>query len=233
MKLSVIIPVYNESKTIKVIIDKVLHLPLDKEIIVVDDGSTDGTRDILRKIEDDSVSNDLRLIYHEYNQGKGAAVKTALEHAHGEYSIIQDGDLEYDPNDHIKLLDKAQLSNADIIYGSRFIVTWRSTSLCHYFVNWFLTTVTNIFYGSRLTDMETCYKMIRTDVFRGLKLESQGFEIEPEITAKLLRQGYKIAEVPISYRMRSYHEGKKITWYDGLIAIWTLIALRFVKIKEV
>jgi glycosyltransferase involved in cell wall biosynthesis len=166
------------------------------------------------------------VLYHEKNMGKGAAVRTALEHAKGDYTIIQDGDLEYEPADYVKLIQAVQDNKADVVYGSRFLNSWRSTSFAHFLVNRFLTVATNILYGSRLTDMETCYKMIKTDIFKGLDISSRRFEIEPEITAKLLRKGHNIIEVPISYKGRSYHEGKKITWKDGLLALWTLIRWR-------
>jgi len=226
MKLSVLVPVYNEAKSILTVIGRIEKVSLDKEIILVDDYSDDGTREFLRDYCDKNNSI-IKAFYHDKNIGKGAAVKTALNYAEGDYAIIQDGDLEYDPQDYIRLLDEAARTEADVVYGSRFLTTWRSTSFPHFLVNKFLTVITNILYGSNLTDMETCYKMIRTDLFKDLNLESERFEIEPEITAKLLKRGYKITEVPISYKGRSYHEGKKITWKDGIATLWALVRLRY------
>ena len=226
MKLSVLVPVYNEAKSILTVIGRIEKVSLDKEIILVDDYSDDGTRELLRDYCDKNNSI-IKVFYHDKNIGKGAAVKTALNYAEGDYAIIQDGDLEYDPQDYIRLLDEAERTEADVVYGSRFLTTWRSTSFPHFLVNKFLTVITNILYGSNLTDMETCYKMIRTDLFKRLNLESERFEIEPEITAKLLKRGYKITEVPISYKGRSYHEGKKITWKDGIATLWALVRFRY------
>ncbi|MDP2923640.1 MAG: glycosyltransferase family 2 protein [Candidatus Omnitrophota bacterium] len=228
MKLSVLIPVYNEIHTLSAIVEKITALNMDKELIIVDDFSSDGTRELLKR---DFSSNlkDIKVIYHEVNQGKGAAIKTALKNATGDYAIIQDADLEYDPNDYTILLSAAQRENAEVVYGSRFLKTWRATSWWHFLVNRFLTTMTNILYASRLSDMETCYKLIRTDVFKNLDIESTRFEIEPEITAKLLKKGLRIAEVPISYKGRAYHEGKKIGWKDGFTAVWILIKYRFTR----
>ena len=226
MKLSVLVPVYNEAKSILTVIGRIEKVFLDKEIILVDDYSDDGTREFLRDYCDKN-NGIIKAFYHDKNIGKGAAVKTALNYAEGDYAIIQDGDLEYDPQDYIRLLDEAERTEADVVYGSRFLTTWRSTSFPHFLVNKFLTVITNILYGSNLTDMETCYKMIRTDLFKRLNLESERFEIEPEITAKLLKRGYKITEVPISYKGRSYHEGKKITWKDGIATLWALVRFRY------
>ena len=226
MKLSVLIPVYDEVHTIENLVKAVEAVSVEKEIILVDDCSTDGTRQLLSKSYGDG-RGDIKVIYHDKNLGKGSAVKTALKVAKGCYAIIQDGDLEYDPQDYIRLLDEAERTEADVVYGSRFLTTWRSTSFPHFLVNKFLTVITNILYGSNLTDMETCYKMIRTDLFKRLNLESERFEIEPEITAKLLKRGYKITEVPISYKGRSYHEGKKITWKDGIATLWALVRFRY------
>ncbi len=226
MKLSILIPVYNEVHTIKEIVQAVEAVSVEKEIMLVDDCSTDGTRELLKRDYNNGIG-DIRVLYHDKNLGKGSAVKTALNCAKGDYAIIQDGDLEYDPQDYIKLLDEAEKSRADVVYGSRFLATWRSTSFLHFLVNKFLTVITNILYGSNLTDMETCYKMIRTDLFKNLDLESQRFEIEPEITAKLFKRGFKITEVGIAYKGRSYHEGKKITWKDGFATLWALVRFRF------
>ena len=223
--LSILVPVYNEFNTIPVLLKQIKCINIDKEVILVDDCSIDGTRELLQNNYGDGRGN-IKVIYHNKNLGKSSAVKTALKSTEGDYAIIQDGDLEYDPQDYVRLLDEAERTEADVVYGSRFLTTWRSTSFPHFLVNKFLTVITNILYGSNLTDMETCYKMIRTDLFKDLNLESERFEIEPEITAKLLKRGYKITEVPISYKGRSYHEGKKITWKDGIATLWALVRFR-------
>jgi len=225
--LSVIIPVYNEVNTISNILEKVQNVATEKEIILVDDFSSDGTREFLKEKFMHDAGN-IKIIYHDRNLGKGAAVKNALSLASGNYVIIQDADLEYNPDDYILLLTAAQKENADVIYGSRFLKTWKTTSWWHFLGNSLLTAVTNILYGSRLTDMETCYKLIKTSIFKSLDIQAKRFEIEPEITARLLKGGYKIIEVPISYRGRGYHEGKKIGWKDGFATLWTLFKYRFV-----
>ena len=227
MKLSILIPVYNEIGTFGEMIKQVLSVNADKEIIIVDDCSTDGSRELIDSYIKENLS--LKVIFHETNCGKGAAIKTALSAASGDYSIIQDADLEYDPQDYILLLNAAEKNKVDVVYGSRFLKTWRSTSFLHFLVNKFLTILTNTLFGSKLTDMETCYKMIRTNIFKELDIKSNRFEIEPEITAKLLKRGYNIIEVSISYKGRSYHEGKKITWKDGIDTVLTLFRYRFSK----
>jgi glycosyltransferase involved in cell wall biosynthesis len=218
--LSVIIPVFNETRTALKLVEAVNDVPVVKQIIIVDDCSTDGTRELLN--ERFTGRKNIILINNKKNLGKGAAIRIALDFACEKYTIIQDADLEYSPNDYIKLLSKAEQLNAGAVYGSRFLNTWRSTSLPHFIVNRFLTLVANILFRSNLTDMETCYKMIRTDIFKGLSLQSRRFEIEPEITAKLLLRGYRIIEAPISYRGRSYHQGKKISWKDGVLSLCAL-----------
>lgn len=219
-------PVYNESRTVMDIIGLVGEIKLDKEVILVDDCSTDGTRELLKDRFGDK-KEDVRVFYHEKNKGKGAAIRTALSNATGDYVIAQDADMEYSPHDIVKLAEIAKETGAEAIYGSRFLETWRSTNFPHFFVNWSLTVLTNMLFGSSLTDMETCYKMIRTDIMRGLDIRAERFEIEPEVTAKLLKKGYAIKEVPISYRGRGYGEGKKIGWCDGVDAIKTLLRCRF------
>ncbi|MFH1645367.1 MAG: glycosyltransferase family 2 protein [Candidatus Omnitrophota bacterium] len=226
MKLSVLIPVYNEANTILEVVKQVQSVDIDKEIILVDDFSTDGTRELLKKSFD--ISNDkIKVCYHNKNLGKGAAIRTALDKARGEYSIIQDADLEYNPWDYKVLLKVAEEKDADVVYGSRFLKTWRVTSFWHFMVNKFLTVLTNALFGSNLTDMETCYKLLKTDLFKSLEMESHRFEIEPEITAKLLKKGCPIPEVPVSYKGRSYHDGKKICWKDGVEAVFVLLKYRF------
>jgi len=223
--LSVIMPVYNERATLREILAQVRAVDLEKEIVVVDDGSTDGTRDVLKEEE---KKGDLRILYHEVNRGKGAAVCTALEHARGDFIIIQDADLEYDPRDYHKLLQPLLEGQAEVVYGSRFMASGETMFFLQALGNRIVTLVTNVLYGTALSDMETCYKACRTEVIKSIPLRSRRFELEPEITAKLLKRGYRIHEVPISYQGREYHEGKKLTWRDGITALWTLIKYRFV-----
>ncbi len=225
MKLFVLMPVYNERSTVETAIERIQSIAVDKEIVLVDDKSADGTRGFLKGSFGEGKDN-IRVFYHNKNMGKGAAVRTALKYASGDYSIIQDADLEYDPQDYSKLIEYAEKNNADVVYGSRFLKTWRTTSLFHFLANKFLTILTNFLFKANLTDMETCYKMVKTDILKSLDLQSKRFEIEPEITAKLLKKGYRIYEVPISYRGRSYYGGKKIGWWDGVVSVWTLVKLR-------
>jgi glycosyltransferase involved in cell wall biosynthesis len=218
MKLSVIIPVYNERSTILEIIERVKAVDLDKEIIVVDDSSTDGTRELL-----ESVKN-IKLFSHPRNQGKGAAIGTGLKHATGDFIIPQDGDMEYDPQDYARLLSCAETNGVAAVYGSRF--EGKGKFICLSFVaNKALTFITNLFFSSRLTDMETCYKCMRRDVIRELDVKAKRFDFEPEITAKLLRAGHAITEVPISYKGRT--KGKKIGARDFAQALFTLVKWRF------
>jgi glycosyltransferase involved in cell wall biosynthesis len=223
--LSVIMPVYNERETLSEILAQVRAVDLEKEIVVVDDGSTDGTRDVLRE---EGKKGDLKIIYHEANQGKGAAVRTGLEHASGDVIIIQDADLEYDPHEYPRLLKPILEGEAEVVYGSRSLVFKETMFFLQALGNKVVTLVTNLLYGIALSDMETCYKVFRAEVIKSIPLRSRRFEFEPEITAKLLRRGYRIHEVPISYKGREYHEGKKLTWRDGITALWTLVKYRFV-----
>ncbi len=223
--LSVIMPVYNERETLPEILSRVMAVGLEKEIVVVDDGSTDGTRDVLKAEE---KTGDLKVLYHETNKGKGAAVRTGLEHACGDFIVIQDADLEYDPHDYHKLLKPILEGQVEVVYGSRFMESGESMFFLQALGNRIVTLVTNILYGTALSDMETCYKAFRAEVIKSIPLHSRRFELEPEITAKLLKRGYVIHEVPISYQGREYHEGKKLTWRDGITALWTLIKYRFV-----
>jgi glycosyltransferase involved in cell wall biosynthesis len=226
VKISVIMPVYNEMHTLREILERVREVDLDKEIIVVDDGSTDGSRDILREEEQ---ANDLRVFYHEQNQGKGAAVRTGIKQATGDIILIQDADLEYDPVDYPALLWPFQRARAAVVYGSRFRGGPHKAMLfTHMLANKALTLVTNILYDSILSDMETGYKAFRAEVIKDIPLNARGFEFEPEVTAKLLKRGHRIFEVPISYAGREYSEGKKIGLRDAFIAMWTLIKYRFV-----
>ncbi len=229
MKLSVIVPVYNEAKTIREILQRVAATGLPHEIIVVDDGSTDGTREILRELEASGEIPNLKVIYHERNQGKGAAVRTGFRHATGDVLLIQDADLEYDPEHYPVLLEPIQKGLADVVYGSRFLGAPRRPILFWNMVaNKILTLVTNLLYNTILSDMETGYKVFKREVIENMPLHARGFEFEPEFTAKVLKRGYRVFEVPIAFNPRDYSEGKKIKAKDGFIALWTLLKYRFV-----
>ncbi|OGO12071.1 MAG: glycosyl transferase [Chloroflexi bacterium RBG_16_47_49] len=226
MKLTVIIPVYNEVKTIHEIVQRVKATGLVDEILAVDDGSTDGSRDVLAKLND---SGTVKVIYHASNQGKGKAVRTGIQNASGDLILIQDADLEYDPREYPVLLRPIQEGIADVVYGSRFLGAGRRPILFWNMVaNKILTLVTNILYNNILTDMETCYKLFRREVVQDMTLHAHGFEFEPEFTAKILKRKVRIYEVPISFNPRDYSEGKKIKTKDAFIAMWTLIKYRFV-----
>ena len=222
MQLTVVIPVYNEKATIIELLDRVTAVDIEKEIIVVDDFSTDGTRAILEELRNKTLT----LLLHNRNQGKGAALRTGFQHASGDFVIIQDADLEYDPADFPKLLAIVKTENARVVYGSRLATSQPTMTLRHFVGNRLLTGLTNLLYGSQLTDMETCYKLLDRRLVKNLQLVSNSFNVEPEITAKLLKQGIAIHEVPISYHGRSFAEGKKISWKDFISAVWTLITLR-------
>jgi glycosyltransferase involved in cell wall biosynthesis len=227
MKLSVIIPVYNESESIKVILKRVQDQNLAHEIIAVDDGSKDGTRDILRELDG---KDGVRVILHEHNKGKGAAVRTGMEAAQGDVLIIQDADLEYDPRDIPSLLQPIEEGVADVVYGSRFLGRARRvTMFWHQVANQMLTFMTNILYDTILTDMETGYKVFRREVLKGMILRANSFDFEPEFTAKILKRKYRIYEVPITFNPREYSEGKKIKLHDAFEAVWTLLKYRFVE----
>lgn len=228
MKLSILIPVYNEIKTVLDLLELVGNVPLEKELILVDDCSNDGTKELLKETYGDG-KGEVRVFYHDVNKGKGAAIRTALSKASGDYVIVQDADLEYSPHDMIPMAEAALKSGSEAVYGSRFLKTWKVTSLPHYLVNKTLTVLTNVLFGGKLTDMETCYKMVRTDVMRSLGIKAKRFEFEPEVTAKLLKKGVEILEVPVSYRGRSYDEGKKIGIKDGIEAVSTLLKMKFLK----
>jgi glycosyltransferase involved in cell wall biosynthesis len=226
MKLSVVIPVYNEKNTIADIIGHVKAVEdLDMEIIVVDDGSKDGTVKILKDLE--KTHPDVKFYYKEKNVGKGDTLRIGFSHTTGDYVIVQDADLEYDPQDYKKLLRALTEEKADVVYGSRFSGTRKDMSTVQYFGNKLLTIITNLLFGIMLTDMETCYKLMPGDFIRKLQIKSPKFDFEPEITAKILKSGLKLKEVPIHYKGRKYSEGKKITWKDGFAALWTLLKFRF------
>ena len=225
--LSVLVPVYNERSTIGEVIRRIrsVEVPLEVEIVVVNDGSSDGTDKVLATLEDSTV----RVFNHAQNQGKGAALRTGLEAATGDLVIIQDADLEYDPEDWIKLLDPIMKHKAFVVYGSRFTGERKNMLLLHWIGNRFLSLVTNVLYATTLSDMETCYKCFDRRVIEPVHIVSNRFDFEPEITAKVLRQGFRIYEVPISYAGREFDEGKKITWRDGFAALKALIKFRFTK----
>ena len=222
--LSVVMPVFNESETIEEIIRRVLAVPVRAQLIVVDDGSSDGTRDILPRLERELG---FTLVLQPSNQGKGAALRRGFEEVRGDIVVIQDADLEYSPEEFPALIELIADGRADVVYGSRFLGRHRVFLFTHYLGNRVLTLITNILYNTMLTDMETCYKVMRTDVLRSMTLHSDGFGIEPELTAKIFKRGYRVYELPISYDGRGYEEGKKITWRDGVVALWVLLKYRF------
>jgi glycosyltransferase involved in cell wall biosynthesis len=226
-KLSVVVPVFNERNTLVEIVRRMraVELPdgIEREIIIVDDGSSDGTRDVLKQLGDSTV----RIVLHEVNRGKGAALRTGFAHATGEYVLVQDADLEYDPEDWPKLLNPVIRGRAQVVYGSRFTGERRNMLLLHWIGNRFLSMTTNVLYNTTLSDMETCYKLLDRALIDEMKLTANRFDIEPEITAKVLKRGIRIYEVPISYSGREFDEGKKITWRDGVSALWTLVKYRF------
>jgi len=223
MKLSVLMPAYNEVATLERVLDAVLATPQEKEIILVDDGSSDGTRELITRLgERDGV----RAVLHQRNQGKGAAVRTALALASGDVVLIQDCDLEYDPNDYAKLIEPIEKGETDVVYGTRSFGAHTSYSFWYVMGNKLVTLATNIIFDCYISDMETCYKVMRMEAARKLRLTARGFELEPEITGGLLNLGYHIYEVPIRYRARSREEGKKLTWQDGVKALGMLTRVR-------
>jgi glycosyltransferase involved in cell wall biosynthesis len=222
--LSVVMPVYNEHATIEEIVRRVVSVPIRTELIVVDDGSTDGTRELLARLQE---RFDFRLLLQPRNQGKGAALRRGFAEVAGDLVVVQDADLEYSPEEYPALIELICEGRADVVYGSRFLGRHRVFLFTHYAGNRLLTLITNVLYNTMLSDMETCYKVMRTDVLRSMTLRSDGFGIEPEITAKVFKRGYRVYEVPITYDGRGYEEGKKITWRDGIVALWVLIKCRF------
>jgi len=222
--LSVVMPVFNERATIEEIISRVLRVPIRIELIVVDDGSTDGTRDVLQTLQRE---RGFRLVLQPKNQGKGAALRRGFQDVTGDLVVIQDADLEYSPEEYPGLIELICQGRADVVYGSRFLGRHRVFLFTHYLGNRLLTLLTNVLYNTMLSDMETCYKVMRTEVLRSMALKSNSFGIEPELTAKIFKRGYRVYEVPITYDGRSYDEGKKITWRDGVVALWVLLKYRF------
>ena len=230
MKLSIIIPAYNEEKNILKVLNNVKKVNLDgitKEIIIIDDFSTDSTGKILSKLKDKST----KIFFHQKNQGKGAAIRTGLKHITGDIIIIQDADLEYSPEEYPKLLKPIIENKTKVVYGSRLAAIKKNLKKMyklHYLGNIFLTIMTNMLYGAKITDMETCYKVMRREVIEKIKLRARRFDFEPEITAKILKNGYRIIEIPIDFVGRKFSEGKKITWRDGIKALYYLAKYRFV-----
>ena len=223
--LSVVMPAYNESGTIEEIIRRVLAVPLRTELIVVDDGSIDGTRDILARLH---AELGFTLLLQPRNLGKGAALRRGFEAVTGDLVVIQDADLEYSPEEFPGLIELICQGRADVVYGSRFLGRHRVFLFTHYLGNRLVTLLTNVLYNTMLSDMETCYKVMRTEVLRAvMPLQSDGFGIEPELTAKICKRGYRVYEVPITYDGRGYEEGKKISWRDGVVALWVLLRYRF------
>ena len=216
---------YNERDTLENLLRRVLAVPVDKEVIVVDDGSRDGTREVLARLAGELP---IRALFHERNRGKGAAIRTALAEARGEFTIIQDADLEYDPEEYPRLLAPIQKGEANVVYGSRYLGHTNPLPFTHFKVAvLLLNAMANLLYGTRLTDEATCYKMFRTSLLRSLPLRCERFEFCPEVTARVAKRGEKILEIPIAYHYRTKSEGKKIGWRDGFEAIWTLLRYRF------
>jgi glycosyltransferase involved in cell wall biosynthesis len=222
--LSVVMPVFNEKATIDEIIRRTLAVPIRTQLIVVDDCSTDGTREMLAALQRELG---FTLILQPQNAGKGSALRRGFQEVRGDLVVIQDADLEYSPEEFPQLIDLICQGRADVVYGSRFLGRHRVFMFTHYMGNKGLTMFTNVLYNTMLTDMETCYKVMRTEVLRSMTLEANGFGIEPELTAKIFKRGYRVYEVPITYDGRGYDEGKKIGWRDGFVALWVLIKFRF------
>ena len=225
MEVSIIIPVYNEKNTIQQVIEQVQQAPYEKEIIIVDDGSSDGTRDILQQSQ---WPENVHIYYHAQNMDKGAGIRTAVQHASKDVIVIQDADLEYDLKDLEVVLKPIADGKADVVYGSRFLGIHRAFLFWHYLGNKLLTFITNVLYNNRLTDMETGYKAFRAPILKSMTIRSNRFDFEPEITAKVLKRDYRIYEVPIYYAGRDFAEGKKITWRDAFPALWALLTYRFI-----
>uniref|UniRef100_A0A7C4LIM5 Glycosyltransferase family 2 protein n=1 Tax=Schlesneria paludicola TaxID=360056 RepID=A0A7C4LIM5_9PLAN len=236
-RLSVVMPVFNEHRWLRPILEQIRRVPIPKQIILIDDCSTDGTRDLVRELEQEAQRhpdphNELTVVYHERNRGKGASLRTGFQHVRGEVVIVQDADLEYSPRDYPALIAPIVQGEADVVYGSRYLGTSRRVlNFWHTRINRWLTTLSNIFTGLDLTDMETCYKVFRADVLRDIapRLKSDRFGFEPEVTAHVARRKLRVYEVPVRYAPRSYAQGKKIRWWDGLQAVWCIISSHFAR----
>ncbi len=226
--LSVLLPIFNERSTLPELLERVLSVPLSLEILIVDDCSTDGTREYLKERIEGAYPN-VRVFYHDKNQGKGAAIRTVIPRAKGEYCIVQDGDMEYSPEDYLLIVAAFDCGRESVVYGSRFMKGFPAMRPANRLVNWLLPAMVRVLYGYRLTDEATCYKAFKTELLQSLDLKCKRFEFCPEVTAKILKQGIKIIEVPIQYTARSMSAGKKIRWTDGVEAVWTLIKYRFIK----
>lgn len=224
MKLSVIIPSFNEEQTLPIIIKKVHDVPFKKEILIVDDGSTDGTTKILENLKH---RHGFKILKHESNMGKGMAVRSAIDWVTGDITIIQDADLEYDPGDYIKLIEPIKNGREQVMYGTRSW-TMKHSHILSYLGCKILTLLTNLLYNQSLSDEPTCYKAFDSKLLKSIPLNCKGFEFDPEITAKISKRGIKIKEIPVRYYPRGFREGKKITWIDGVIAVWVLLKYRFV-----
>lgn len=224
--LSVVMPAYNEKNTIEEIIRRVLAVGIRIQLIVIDDCSTDGTREELVRLQKDLG---FTLLLQARNQGKGAALRRGFAEVSGDLVVIQDADLEYSPEEFPQLIELICQGRADVVYGSRFLGRHRVFLFSHYLGNCLLTFITNVLYNTMLSDMETCYKVMRVEVLRSMTLRSNAFDIEPELTAKIFKRGYRVYEVPITYDGRGYDEGKKIGWVDGLSALWVLLKYRFIE----
>lgn len=220
--LTVLMPVFNERATIEELLRRVLAVPIPKEVLIVDDASTDGTREYLREHVEGKVEG-VRVHYLEQNGGKGAAIRAGLPLARGEFLIIQDGDLEYDPNDYVPIVEQLRSGSANVVYGTRFAHGMPPMRLPNRIINILLAWLVRVLYRMPITDEATCYKAFRTDVLRSIPLTCRRFEFCPEVTAKVIRRGHRIVEVPIRYKARTMKEGKKIRWTDGIVAIWTLL----------
>jgi dolichol-phosphate mannosyltransferase len=224
--LTVLMPVFNERSTLTTVLDRVLAVPVRKEIVIVDDASTDGTTDLLRRSVDGRYPN-VTVIYRERNGGKGAAIRTGIPAIRGEFVVIQDGDLEYEPEDFVRLLERLRATGASAVYGSRFLGARPRMRLLNWIINRLLVALVRVLYGARLSDEATCYKLFRSQLLQGLPLNCRRFEFCPEVTAKVLRSGHQIVEMPIRYTARTHAQGKKIRWTDGVSAILTLLRYRF------
>jgi dolichol-phosphate mannosyltransferase len=226
MKVSILMPAYNEIQTIGKIIKRIeaVKLPIDKEIIIVDDYSTDGTREFLQNLSE----NNIKVLFHDRNRGKGSAIRTSLKYANGDIILIQDADLEYEPNEYIKLLEPILQGRASVVYGNRVVPKVKRSYNRYYWGGRLLTAVTNLLYHAKIHDEPVCYKVFKKEVIDKFTLKCEGFEFCPEITAKVCKAGYEIYEIPVSYNPRKFDQGKKIKWKDGIEAIWVLLKYKFI-----